>query len=1123
MALPTTNHDPAPSPIDDGLELPLDYFGAPGIGPVIHVHEFKADLAVEAAKIPGDEVPLTPADHLLAAFAIQLSRYNGQQSIPMHASRGSVGEAHQFTARALLHVGGGATARDVLVQARDLHDRSSDHVSLGITGGRDAAFTWLTGGSEVDLPAVLDHVTRVEPKGRPAALHLLVARAGDRHRGFLAYDSSLFRLATIERFAGHLAVLLNGLAAGIDLRASELPILTLAERRWLREVSEGPAHQFPGTLAHELIERRAGATPGAIAVQFRDESLTYGELNARANRLAHELLRRGIGAECRVVVCVEPGLDIVVALLGILKAGAVYVPVDPTYPQARVAAVLEETSPALVLAQRHVVDRLGLDQFPVLLLPLDAAGSPSDSDNLGTAVDRERTAYVYFTSGTTGRPKGVMASQANLAAYLQVAVKRYDTAPGDVIPAIARFTFSISMFELMLPLVSGGTLLVLERQHVLDLPRLAQTLSGVTFFHAGPSLLRNLLAHIKQAGIDFSVYGGVRHASSGGDMIAPEVLEGLKEVFSKAEVFVIYGCSEISCMGCTWPVQRGGTIARTYVGRPFHNMSVRVVDGGLQQVPVGIVGEILFSGAGVVKRYLNHDALTADRFVVLDGRRYYRTGDLGRINEEGDLEVLGRNDFQVKLRGMRIELAEVEHHLRRAPAVLDAVVTARAAQDGETGLVAYVVLEATGESPVSGSRTAVAAVRRYMADHLPDYMVPATYVQLERMPLNHNMKLDRRALPDPPRIEQRTEGDTTERLPSTGSERAIAALWSTLLQVDRVCIDDNFFELGGDSLRALDLVLRIDRELGCTVDGMDVLRESLEVLATICDRQRGIPAAARATSRPARARDDLLTTFHFGPGQSLYGVLQAPRVGATGLAALICAPMGHERVRTHFVVRRLARELVARGVTVLSFDYFGSGDSLGDSTEATCERWQRDVADACEELRRQAGKGLVGIGIRLGATLMCAARERLRTDFGRLVLWDPVTDGAVHYHELVRTHRAYVRALQDLRLGRPPRKLHGKEELMGATYSDVALQELRTLAIAPGFGRPAALAPVRWLATTLPAHEVERAWQPAEPGGSLRVEAAALDCHWQDAAAIDDMLPDVGIARTLASMTVETG
>ena len=437
-------------------------------------------------------------------------------------------------------------------------------------------------------------------------------------------------------------------------------------------------------------------------------------------------------------------------------------------------------------------------------------------------------------------------------------------------PALARTSFSISMFELMSPLTAGGTLVVLDRDAVLDPARLADALaSGVTIFHAGPSLLKALFAHLAKPGAaaDPARFNRVRHASSGGDLIAPEVLRALVATFRRAEVFVIYGCSEIACMGCTYPVPRDRDVTRTFVGQPFDNVVARVLDRAGNPVPVGVVGEIHFAGAGVAAGYLHRPELTAEKFRAGDaGLRWYNTGDLGRLAPDGNVEIVGRGDFQIKVRGMRIELAEVEHHLRRAPGVADGVVAARPTPGGERALVAYVVLDPARR----GDRGALAGVRTHLVDQVPDYMVPSLYVELPALPLNHNLKVDRNALPDPDAV--RADATPAVRTPESDSERALAEIWTRVLGLGCVGIDDNFFELGGDSLSAMEMLAEVERELGVELDGLAVLRDTLATLAAACDARLGRTAPVRVEqpAHDAEAAPGVAAweAFHFGPGNS---------------------------------------------------------------------------------------------------------------------------------------------------------------------------------------------------------------------------------------------------------------
>jgi amino acid adenylation domain-containing protein len=841
-------------------------------------------------------------------------------------------------------------------------------------------------------------------------------------------------------------------------------------------------------FAHERFEAQVAAASDAVAVRFQDSSWTYGELNAHANQLARALLARSVGPEARVVVCLEPGFEIVVSLLALLKVGAVYVPVDPAYPSARIEAMLEDTRPALILSTSGLATRLAFPRAETLCLDGSARElADQRAENLQLSLQAEQTAYIYYTSGTTGVPKGVMASQANLQSYLALAQGRYGFGRADVMPALARFSFSISMFELLSPLIAGGTLLVLEREHVLDLARLSQTLQQVTAFHAGPSLLRGLLRHIRHHYQDLSAFARVRHASSGGDMVPVEVLSWLREIFVNAEVFVIYGCSEISCMGCTYPVPRGQPLSKTYVGSAFEGVAVRVVDDELRSLGPDAVGEVLFAGPGVVKGYLNRPELTHEKFVYLDGTRFYRTGDHGRFNRDGYLELLGRSDFQVKLRGVRVELGEIEHHLRRAPGVENGVVSARELGDGEKSLVAYVVSDGSGGVDVAARAS---AIRAYLAQQLPEYMVPVSYVELPALPLNHNMKIDRRALPDPSRAITRAAEAPAAREPVTTTEQRLAAIWAGLLAVDGVALDDNFFELGGHSSLALQLILRVEQELGVTLTGIELLRESLEVQAAICE-QRAHGGPVRAATPAAGARVEPLELFYFGAGQRLFGALHGRPEPAAGLAALICAPVGHEYLRAHFILQRLARQLGKAGVPALRFDYYGCRDSLGESDEATCSGWARDIVAAHDELQRRSGASrVIAIGARLGATLLTSVASGL--DFHKLVLWDPVLRGAEHHRQLRRAQRQYQRTHAPPQLRLPSWRRRTTQALLGCELAPPALRELDALVLEPSV----AIAP--------------------------KVRTLTTDCGWLDLQHLEDMLPDCGISRQLLELALET-
>ena len=457
-------------------------------------------------------------------------------------------------------------------------------------------------------------------------------------------------------------------------------------------------------------------------------------------------MTRGVRAGVPVAVCVEPSLDVLVALLATFKAGGIYLPLDPTHPPALIAAVLAEAQPRLVLTQSKLSAVTDPGRFPQLFLDAPGAaldGHPTGAPALAATEDPlDRGCYQLYTSGTTGKPKGVIASHRNLAHYIDAARRRYGFRSSDVFCSLARYTFSISMFELVSPLCCGGAVRLLPREEVLSPEHLSRALQTVTVVHAGPSLLGSLFRHMRGNATMPRAYPRMRHASSGGDLVPPSIMEEMKTAFPNAELFVIYGCTEISCMGCTYPIARDRKLPTTYVGKPFPDVSVRLLDASHESlVPVGVVGEICFSGPGVVAGYFERPALTAEKFITLEGRRYYATGDLGRWDADGDLEILGRRDHQVQLRGIRVELAGIENTVRELGLAGQCVTIVKKLDDQDVRLVAFLV---------DPREPDVVAFRRALGRHLPDYMLPQSIVVLDALPLTANGKVDRRKLHELP-------------------------------------------------------------------------------------------------------------------------------------------------------------------------------------------------------------------------------------------------------------------------------------------------------------------------------------------------------------------------------------
>ena len=636
-------------------------------------------------------------------------------------------------------------------------------------------------------------------------LHLVILPHATSISAVIEYNAELFYPETIQRLAGHFQIILESMVSDLECPVAALPLLSDVERHQLLVEWNSPSVDYPQCPFYHAIERHAIQTPAAIAIRFQDQHQTYADLNQRANQIAHYLKSVGVTQGDRVAVCVQPCLEIGSSLMGIFKAGGVYVPLDPTHPPERLTAILQDTQANVLLTQSSLLPNLPsiVDHSLSLDTQWDIIQS-FPTHNPDQTLDLDQTAYIIYTSGTTGKPKGVMASHRNLVNYILATQERLGFDQSDVMPSIARFTFSIAIFEMLSPLVAGGTLVILERDHILDFARLTKTLEQLTMLHTVPSLMQKLLRYIQDNDLDLKKFHQVKHVFTGGDIVPPDLLETMKQVFQQAHVGVLYGCSEVSSLCATFPVSRDHVLSKSRVGKPFNNVSIRLYDPNQKLVPIGVPGEIYVGGAGVTHGYLNRADLTEEKFVTIDGQRFYRTGDMGRLGADGNLEFLGRADFQIKLRGIRIELGDIESALRQAPGVREGVVVAHELEAGKS-LVAYIVLDPTTPTPT-------ADIRRFLQAKLPDYMVPAAFVKLEAMPLNPNQKVDRKALPLP--TPETFIGDGTIVAPRDDLERQLTEIWERVLKIQPLGIHHNFFEVGGNSLLAVQMLTQVEKLLG---------------------------------------------------------------------------------------------------------------------------------------------------------------------------------------------------------------------------------------------------------------------------------------------------------------------
>ncbi|WP_189151941.1 non-ribosomal peptide synthetase, partial [Streptomyces lacrimifluminis] len=712
---------------------------------------------------------------------------------------------------------------EAIAPERDLSRTPLFQVAFTMHGDRSATF---------ELPGV--EVSPFEGSGRNAKFDLdlqLREGADGSLGGHLEYATALFDRTTVERLRGHLLRLLAGIAADPRAPLSALEIIGDAERALLTAPPQQPR---PVTRrAHELFAEQVARTPDRVALSFDGTDLTYAELNARANRIAHALIARGTGPETLVGLSLERGVDLIPALLGILKSGAAYLPLDPANPADRLSYIVRDAQAPVVVTTRAHAE---LFDGELLLLDADAeliAAQP-DTDP-AVAGSPENLIYTIYTSGSTGRPKGVALTHANVVRLMDRGHEHFAFDAADVWTLFHSYAFDFSVWEMWGALLYGGRLIVVpdsvSRSPEEFLALLVR--ERVTFLNQTPTAFRALA--------DTDADLALRAVVFGGEKLEVSELRPWADRFGLDRIALVnmYGITETTVHTTYRRLTERDLDPRagSPLGHPLDDLRVVLLDEDGRLVPLGVPGEICVGGAGVARGYLNQPRLTAQRFVPdpfgPPGARLYRSGDLARRSADGGLEFLGRVDDQVKIRGFRIELGEIETALAAHPEVRDAVVLAREDTPGDKRLVAYV-------TPADGAAPDPGALRSHLRGRLPEYMVPAAFVALDALPLTTNGKLDKRALPA---SGQDALGSAGHVAPRTVVEERIAAVWADVLGLERVGVEDGFFDLGGHSIRAVALVGRL-RAIGYDLAVRDVFE--YRTVARIAELVTGRPAPADA-------------------------------------------------------------------------------------------------------------------------------------------------------------------------------------------------------------------------------------------------------------------------------------
>ena len=918
------------------------------------VHKFTIPKAIaeEIAQLSQRE-KTTLFMTLLAAFKTLLYRYTGQEDILVgspiaNRNRREIEEVIGLFANTLVfrtNLSSNPTFKELLGRVREVALGAYNHQDLPfeklveiLQPERDLSHNPLfqvlfslrnVRTPQIKLPGVRLSSLEIEQKTARLDLALDLEEGLEGINGTLEYSQDLFDASTARRIAGHFLTLLESVAANPEQRISNLPILTKPEQQQLLFEWNNTQSNFPqDKCIHELFEAQEELTPDATAVVFKNEYLTYRELNKKANNLASYLQKISVNPEVLVGIYVERSLEMMVGLLGILKAGGAYVPLDPAYPPERLEFMLEDAKISVLLTQKKLLETLPKNSAYIVCLDADWEGISSCGEPVVGLQNSSNLAYVIYTSGSTGKPKGVQISHASAVNFLSSMRQQLAIADRDVWLAVTSLSFDIAALELFLPITTGSRLVVASREVASNGEKLLETLtnSGATVMQATPASWKMLLAAGWQGNNQLKIL-------CGGEALPRHLANQL--LLRCASVWNLYGPTETTIWSTLYQVDRKDESVS--IGRPIANTQIFILDRYLMPVPVGVFGELHIGGAGLSRGYLNRPELTAEKFIpnpfaegglhasfilhpssFILSERLYKTGDLARYLPDGNIEFMGRSDHQVKVRGFRIELGEIEAVLSQYPAVREAIALVREDNPGDKRLVAYIVANSElrgghGDTDPTHSEF-INHLRVFLKQKLPQYMMPSAFVLLEAMPLTPNGKIDRRSLRAPDTNTAEFESNFTGS--RTPDEQLIAEIWAEVLGLERVGIHDNFFELGGHSLLATQAIARL-REAFKIELPLRVLFESPTVaslsdcISQICssEQKQEAPPIDRALRGPelplSFAQQRLWFLDRLQPGDPAYNIPAAVRLkGAIDLTALERSFQTiidrHEALRTTF-------------------------------------------------------------------------------------------------------------------------------------------------------------------------------------------------------------------------------
>lgn len=838
------------------LQLPADYPRpiALSFRGAHRLFEIPESLAASLVSLSRDE-GITLYMLLLAAFAVLLHRYSDQTDIVVGSpvagrNRSEIeGLIGFFINTLVLRIDCSGdpgfrsllnTVREVTISALDNQDVPFEKLVEELQPERDTSHNPFFQVMLVfqNVP-VVDFTLRglavelfpLELETTPFDLTLTMIRAENGMKGMFGYSTDLFEAETIDRMVEHFTTLLEGIVENPDRRISSLPLLTDAERdRMLGEWNDPLARHRNETTAHELFRMRAESAPDRTAIQYEDDHLTYGELERRANRLARHIRSYGMGPESPVGVCMERSPEMILAFLAVLKAGCVYMPLDPSYPPERISLMIEDAAIPIVLTLGRMPG--GVPETRARTVHVDAVqdviGGESDEPPEND-MNPGNLAYIIYTSGSTGTPKGVLIEHNGLCNLAEKLIEAYGISCDERILQFASASFDASIAEIVRALIPGGTLCVERIDSLLPGKPLARTLldRAITMVTMPPSVL---------SAVPVEKFPALGTLIVAGEACTPDLVAGWAD---DRTIINAYGPTETTVcatfekycengrLSGARPTDPGRQRSTVPIGRPIDNTQAYILDRLFEPAPTGVIGELYIGGSGLARGYLNRPGLTAERFIPnpfagIPGTRLYRTGDHARYRRDGAIEFIGRTDSQVKIRGYRIELGEIDAALRGFEGVRDCV-TSVLEENGEARLVAYYVSDEALSSLM---------LRRFLRSVLPPFMVPVEFVRIDRVPLTPSGKTDYRRL----RVEHtpRDEETRTYVPPESRTELAIAAVWSDVLGTEKVGLNDNFFDVGGYSLLVIKAIAQIEERYGVTLKVGDFIRLTLGQMAGAC-------------------------------------------------------------------------------------------------------------------------------------------------------------------------------------------------------------------------------------------------------------------------------------------------